>query len=67
MVNKTIQDSVSNMINILQGDVIGGAAVGVVDRDHGMIALSERQVVIGLCGSAYHQVSPALHRVAVRS
>lgn len=52
---------------MLQGDVVAGAAIGVVDRDHRMITLSQRQGVIRLRRSAGHQISPALHGVAVGS
>ena len=36
------QGSVSDVIDILQGDVIGGAAVEVIDRDRSVITLCER-------------------------
>ena len=36
------QGSVSNVIDILQSDLIGGAAVGVIDRDRSVITLRER-------------------------
>ena len=35
-------DSVSDVIDILQSDVIGGAAVRVNDRDCSVVTLSER-------------------------
>ena len=50
---------------MLQGYVIDGAAVGVSNCDCSVITLGERQVVIGLRGSACHQACPALHRVAI--
>lgn len=59
--------SIPNVIDILQGYVIGGAAIGVVDRDEGVIALSERQVLVCLGRSARHQACPAVHRVAIGS
>jgi hypothetical protein len=36
------RDSVSDVVDTLQSDVIGGAAVGVKDRDCSVITLRER-------------------------
>ena len=54
------------MINVLQGYVVNGPAVGVADRNHGVITLSERQIVLRLSGSTCNQTRPALHRVSIR-
>jgi hypothetical protein len=34
--------------DILQSDVIGCTAIGMVDRDEGVVALSERQALVRL-------------------
>ena len=36
------------MINVLQSYMVGRTAVRVIDRDHSMVALGNRNIVIGL-------------------
>ena len=40
--------SVFDVINMLKRNMVAGAAVDMIDRDQGMVALRERNVVIGL-------------------
>jgi hypothetical protein len=42
------QGSISDMANILQRYVIGCTAIGMVDRDEGVVAMSKCQVLICL-------------------
>jgi hypothetical protein len=40
--------SVFDVINMLEGYVVGGTAVNVIDRDQSMVTLCKRNIVIGL-------------------
>jgi hypothetical protein len=40
--------SVFDVINVLEGNVIARAAIGMIDSDQSMVTLSKRNVVIGV-------------------
>src|SRR3979490_1558599 len=57
---------VFHVIDVLEGYVIGGTAVGVIDGDLSVVALCEIKMVVGLRRSVCHQAGPALHRMSIR-
>ena len=46
--------SVFDVVNVLECNVVACAAVNMIDGDQGMVALSERKVVVGLRRSIDH-------------
>lgn len=53
------------MINVLKGDVVGCAAIHVIDRDHSVVSLSERYGVIGIGRPINDQPCPTLDHMAI--
>jgi hypothetical protein len=58
-------ESVFHVINMLKGDVVGRAAIRVIDRDHGVVTLSDRYGVIGARRPIDDQARPTLNHVAI--
>ena len=53
------------MIDVLHGYVISRTAVGVIDGDLSVVALSEIKKVAGLRRSVCHQAGPTLHSMSI--
>lgn len=51
---------------MLKGDVVGPAAIRVIDRDHSMVSLGQRYGMIGTGSPIDDQTCPTVDHMAIR-